>query len=84
MLPERLKGTTSVRHLLQYLSWMMKVNRTGKLMLYWITKSSSKAASISSNTYCVLLVMALRKTGGLRTFLTAKIVYRITGTRSLC
>ena len=52
---------TSVRHFLQYLSWMMKVNKPGKLMLYWITKSLSKLASISSNTYCVLLVMVLRK-----------------------
>ena len=57
--------------------------RTGKLMLCWITKRFGKAASVSSNTYCILLVMVLRKTYGLKTFLTAKTVYRITGIRSL-
>ena len=36
------------RKLLQYLNWMMRANRTGKLILCWIMKNSRKAAHVSS------------------------------------
>ena len=53
------------------------------LVLYRITKSLSKATSISSSTYCGFLVTVVRKTYGLMMLLSAKKVYRTTGTRNL-